>query len=137
MRRFLVLLVSLLLITTLPAQVRVSGQLLDAQSGEAIPYGLVLVHESGQQAETDEEGFFQLSIKSGNYHLHIEVSGYQAKDYDLKAQKDTTLIFRLKPTFLELQEVLVEESYSKTQQRKSSLSIEKVNLEDGEGGVES
>ncbi len=114
---------------------QVSGQLLDAQTGEAIAYALIEVHESGQQTGTDEHGEFRFRVKPGNYHLHIEAVGYEATDYDLVAQEDTTLVFRLKPTFLELQEVLVEDSYSKTQQRKSSLSIEKVKLEDGEGGI--
>lgn len=137
MQKFLVSIVLLLQVAALSAQVRISGVLLDAQSGEAVPYGVIEVHESGQQVQADAEGYFQLSIKPGNYHLHIVVQSYEAKDYDLMAKKDTTLVFQLKPTFLELKEVLVEDSYSKTQQRKSSLSIEKVNLVDGKGGIES
>jgi iron complex outermembrane receptor protein len=121
----------------LPAQVRVRGQLLDAQTEESIPYAAIEVHENGQRALTDISGYFELNLNPGFYHLHIEVPGFQAMDYDLRAHRDTTLIFKLNPTFLELQEVLVEESYSKTQQRKSSLNIEKVNLENGEGAVES
>jgi len=122
---------------SLPAQVRISGQVLDAQSGDSVPFGVIEVHETGQQSQANAEGEFQLELKPGNYHLHIEVQGYQAKDYDLLARRDTMLTFRLEPTFLELQEVLVEESNSKIQQRKSSLSIEKVNINNGEGGVES
>ena len=118
------------------AQIEVNGLLVDAATGAAIPFGLVEVHESGQRTKADSEGAFQLRLSPGNYHLHIEAPGYQATDYDLQSQKDTSLVFRLEATLIELKEILVEDSYSKTQQRKSSQSIEKIQFEEVDRGVE-
>lgn len=137
MQRWLSLFSSLLLSAAISAQIAVQGEVRDAQNGAALPGARIEVHESGLISASDSNGVFRLRLKRGNYHLHITANGYQATDLDLKARRDTFLIFRLEPTFLELQEVLVEDSYNKTQQSKSSQPVEMIRLSEGEGALES
>jgi iron complex outermembrane receptor protein len=126
-----------LMLASVAAQIRITGFLVDTETNNPIVGGAIEVHENNLRTSTNALGQFSLELPPGNYHLHIEAPGYQAMDYDLRSQVDTSLIFKMQPTLIELKEILVEDSYFKTQQNKSSQSIEKINLEEVDRGVQS
>ena len=136
MRVSYIILLSLIVHFT-SGQASVEGILMDAEDGSPIRFGSIEVHESGANFQTNSEGKFEFSLNKGNYHLHIEAPGYKAIDFDLNLQSDTNLSFLLQPTLIELEEILVEDSYLKTQQLQSSQSIEKIQLEEVDRGIES
>jgi len=117
------------------AQIKIGVQILDIDSNSPISGAEVEIHETGQRF-TFTGSALVLEVEKGNYHLHFEAPGYEASDYNLVARKDTSLTFYLKPTFVELKEVLVEESSSKTLQQNASLSIERINYQESEKALE-
>ncbi len=127
------LIFSSVLSLSVKAQINISIQILDAGTESPIGNARLEVHETGQIFTS---GRFNMALQPGNYHLHLEAPGYQASDFNLIARSDTSLTFLMKPTYLELKEVLVEESLSKTLQRNASLSIERINYGESEKALE-
>lgn len=119
------------------AQFKVEGFIFDRETNLPIHQVELEIHETEQTCLTNLLGGFTLSLQKGNYHLHLLASGYEANDLDITIGKDTTFTIFLKPTFLELKEVLIEESSLKSIQRNSSLDVERINYNDAEKSIES
>lgn len=118
------------------AQVRISGQVIDSEKGTIVSTAIFEVHESGQTVEVDASGFFEIQLAPGTYHLHIQAPSYEAWDLDIKLKSDTVLKVALRPTFLEIKEVLIEDSFLKTVQRESSQDVELIHLGESEKGLQ-
>ncbi|MDO4692884.1 MAG: DUF5686 family protein [Porphyromonadaceae bacterium] len=103
-------LLALLLYSSLSAsaQIRLSGHVQDAQDGQSIPYASILIRETNSGSITDEDGAFSIELPEGIYHLEIRSLGYQAKQLEVKATRDSyPLEIRLKPSIVQLKEMEV------------------------------
>ncbi|AEV31526.1 TonB-dependent receptor [Owenweeksia hongkongensis] len=110
------------------AQHNLEVALRDNETREAIPYAMMEIHESGQRINTDVFGTSLVKLTKGSYHLHFSATGFEASDLDITLKRDTSFTVFLKPTFVELREVLIEEGISKTTNRKLTQDIERINI---------
>jgi len=99
------------------SQVRVSGQILDQASGEALIGASVLEKGTSSGTNTDLEGNFVLNVASGKTVLSISYTGYESQEVALNSR--TSLVVRLKQSNGVLEEMVVV-GYGV--QRKSDLT---------------
>lgn len=137
MRTFISLIFLMLYAASAGAQKLVEVLVTDAETGENIPMALLEVHETGALYEADVEGYLQLRLGTGRYHLHLSAAGYEASEMDLSVTADTLLRIQLVPTFVELKEVLVEDNFSRISGRKLSQDIQRINLSENQKALES
>lgn len=65
-----------------------TGNLLDAETGEAIPEATVTLNETGEAATTDENGGFAFEVEPGDYTLSVEADGYADHDEDVSVPEE-------------------------------------------------
>jgi len=85
---------------------RLSGRVIDSQSGETLPYSHILINESG--LVTDFNGNFTFVSTDSLFDLSISYLGYYIKDTTLAPGAANVLA--LTPSIIGLQEVVVEGS---------------------------
>ena len=102
-----------LLSTPLQAQLAFLGQVVDASTGEPIPFVNIGVVDRGVGTVSNEDGFFLLqfrreSVQPGDI-LRISSLGYVPSEIPLSRLKQSTkeFVFRLQPTAIDLDEVVV------------------------------
>jgi outer membrane receptor protein involved in Fe transport len=117
--------------------ITVTGQLLDGQSLETLPFANVAVHDFISDALitgaiTDEEGRFEiLEIPIGKYKLYFSYIGYQSTEQDLIAGGLNTIFDLGKIELIPSAEVLEEvEVIGKQATVDSDLNKKSFNMED-------
>lgn len=110
------------------AQYKLEVTLLNAEDSAPIRYATIEIHENGKRVETGLYGKGSIVLMKGNYHLHFLSFGFEADDLDIRLVSDTSLTVYLRPTFVELKEVLIEENISKTTNKKLTQDIERINI---------
>ncbi len=69
---------------TMTAQIIRSGKVVDAETGEGIPYASLHITELQSGSITSAEGAFRLSIPKGKYSVEVRSVGYQSRTLQLK-----------------------------------------------------
>lgn len=101
-----------------------------AQSQKPLANVAVFLHETEQRFTSSERGRVEVQgLKPGHYHIHFEKEGYRAVDQELYFPEQKHLVVYLTPSFIELNEVLVEESFSRKGNKKTSLNVQSVNAD--------
>jgi hypothetical protein len=90
----------------MPISYRLQGQIVDAESGESLPYSHIIANGSG--AVTDFNGNFSLVSNDSLFQLRISYLGYYIKDTLLTP--GSFHILDLTPSIIGLQEVVIEGS---------------------------
>jgi len=85
-----------------------SGKVLLSSTNKGLSGTKIQVKPGHAQTETDAEGAFQLSLPSGNYHLHFIHQDLKSFHLKLNVQKDTTVTVLLDSLHYELGEVEVQ-----------------------------
>lgn len=110
---------ALLIVGPISAQVltvTITGAVFDAETGDPLPGANVFIASSMMGTITDGDGRFTLQrVPVGALRLYASSLGYEAeaKDVFLRAGSDRNFEFRLKPTVLELEGVVVEAEHDK------------------------
>lgn len=107
------LLIILLLCThNLSAQnlLPVKGRVIDAESGEPLPYATVYFNNSTYGATTDEAGEFQFVALPGKYDLIVNFFSYQPIIFPMELVADDlkNYVFKMSPLEYDLPEISVE-----------------------------
>lgn len=97
------------------------------QGIEGIQGVKVTIHEIQEHVYTDLQGHFKLNLKPGHYHLHFEKRDYAAQDLEVNLKGDTEVIVHLSPTRIEMNEILIEDSYLRNSRLTSSKEILALN----------
>ncbi len=133
MHRFILIGLLFFLLPPLYAQERVfrfSGYVKDAETGENLQGVSVYIHETGKKSVSASDGFFLLDkLRPGTYHIHADLMGYAPFAQNFKVLHDTAVEIRLKPTFIELKNFVIENDRLKTEAVKSSLDVEMADRE--------
>lgn len=116
-RRFIIVFIALLLsMTTFGQQGTLQGKVIDATTGEAIPFANVSIELNGQiitGGMTDFDGKYVIKpIPAGTYDVKASYVGYKSLQYKgvkIMSGKITFQDFRISPSVQQLQEVEVKE----------------------------
>lgn len=92
-------LISIICILALPIQaqqVKVSGRVTDAQTGEHLQGANIYLKQQKKGTTSDRQGNFELSVSAnGKTEMRVSYVGYQTQHLQLQLQNDTTLHIRL------------------------------------------
>lgn len=113
-----------------PRRYTISGFISDADSGERLIAATVFDLYSGQGTQTNEYGFFSLSLPPGRVRLQCSYLGYTPEIRSFELGTDTRLPIQLR-TSLMLEEVLVVagDSINRSQGGYSAHSISPLHME--------
>ncbi len=88
----------------------IRGQVLNTK-GEAIPFANIFVQQNQSGASANEAGMFYLALVPGEYNLVISSMGYENLTQIIQlGDQELVVEFRLLPSDLELEEVIVRAS---------------------------
>jgi iron complex outermembrane receptor protein len=134
-----------ILLITLMAQAqdkryRISGKVIDMETDETLPGAEIYIHELVTGTVSDVNGLFSFeNLKPARYHIHVKFIGFESIfEYISLDQDIQDLIFRMQPSSLELNEVVVESDPFKTGPVERSLTVETVTsnfLQKNPGGT--
>ncbi|MDE6112628.1 MAG: TonB-dependent receptor [Bacteroidales bacterium] len=106
-----------------PSEANFIGHILDAQTGEHIPFATVLIVGTTMGAAADAEGHFQLNhLPVRPLTLRFSAMGYETHEIAVSPQtgKTESLEVRLKPTMISLESVVVTASRTETTKRQAA-----------------
>ena len=91
------------------AQVKISGKVTDASSGETLPGANILIEELSRGSATSYEGTYVIeNVPAGNYTIAVSYIGYKTKKSTITVgNSDLVLDLKIEPDFLGLDEVVV------------------------------
>lgn len=108
MSRFLILALLVLAASSIQAQIRLSGKVFDAATGEALPFVNVYLKNTNTGTTTDENGSYNLRLTKLPDSLTVSFVGYQTQ---VRAVKPGIAVqelnFRIISSTLNLQEVVI------------------------------
>ncbi|UOQ52016.1 DUF5686 and carboxypeptidase-like regulatory domain-containing protein [Hymenobacter cellulosivorans] len=108
--KFLALLVLLLNLRVLPTAAQrlvVSGQVVEASTGEPVPFASVFVPRTTTGATADAEGRFKLAVAAAPDSIAASALGFATQRLKLSSAAEQTVLFRLKTDSRVLAEVVV------------------------------
>ena len=107
------------------AQYELSGQIVDASTGQPIAQAEVHNQTTGTLTIADQNGNYELDLPSGTYQFVIFSYQYQTLDTTLTLTSDTTASFALAELSQELSEVVIQ------QQREALFSMSRLRPVEG------
>ncbi len=105
----------------------ISGYVKDASNGENSIGANVYVKEILKGGNTNQYGFYSITVEKGNYHLIVSYIGYENFVKEIVLDKDIRLNVSLKPAAINVKEV--EISSEKTDKNVSSTTVGSVKLD--------
>lgn len=110
----------------------ISGQVTDAETGEALPGVNVVIDELQEGEATDLDGFFELTdVEPGTYTLSASYVGYEKYETSVEVGEEMiTLDIELTASLEELQDVVVTAFGVSREERSLSYSVQEVSAED-------
>ncbi len=106
-----------------PSEANFIGHILDAQTGEHIPFSTVLVMGTTMGAAADVNGHFQLNhLPVRPLTLRFSAVGYESREVAVepKTGRTESLEIRLEPTMISLESVVVTASRTETTKRQAA-----------------
>lgn len=86
---------------------RVRGTVTDAQTGEPIPYAVVLFPGTTTGITTDDEGFYSLESRDTSSYIRAEMVSYEPQIRPVHVGSYNQIDFRLTPSHLEIESVVI------------------------------
>jgi hypothetical protein len=94
-------------VSTGNARVKVSGRVMDGETGEPVNYVSVYITETKNGVVSDVTGFFMLALSPGKYNVQIQCMGYETEKYLLDVLSAGSFDVRMKEKVLQMKEVVV------------------------------
>src|ERR1035437_4871610 len=108
----------------------ISGYVKDASNGEYSIGENVYFKELLKGANTNQYGFYSITVEKGKYHLVVSYLGYENFSKEILLDKDTRLNIEIKPTPIITQEVEVVSE--KSDNNISNTEVGSVKMDIGE-----
>lgn len=110
----------------------VTGQVTDAESGEALPGVNVLIEQSQQGAATDIDGEFEITnVEPGTYTVSASYIGYEMFETSVEVgESAVTVDIALTPSMSALDDVIVTAFGVSREQKSLGYSVQDVSSED-------
>lgn len=105
-----------------PSDANIVGHVLDAETGEHLPYCLISIQGTKKACMTDASGHYTFrDLKPGNYRIEASYTGFSPQTLEAKAEAGRTveLNFNLKPDVFMLEQVTVTSGKTEIKRRES------------------
>lgn len=115
---------------------KIEGTVVDAGTGEALPWVNVVILETVLGVSTDMDGNFSISaVPPGNYSLQFTMIGYETvtqEDVQVRLNESTSLNIEMKETAIQTQEVVVTASKRAQRIEDSPKTVSVLNAKEFE-----
>lgn len=105
----------------------VSGKVTDKSTGEDLLYSTVLVKDVALGTETNDYGFYSLTLDKGKYTLVFAYVGYEDVVKEIDLTQDLTLNIELNPNSNKLKEAVIDLEKRESQVENKEISV--VNMD--------
>jgi hypothetical protein len=105
-----------------------SGQVVDAQTGEPLVGAVISLDFKKSGSTTDNKGFYKLSLPYGEYVIKVSSVGYNPYRSKIYIKGDMQLNVKLDDVTKQLEEVIVSASSSKKDIQTPSLGVTVLSL---------
>jgi len=122
LNRFISCLVGMFL-TVLMVHAQITGEILDASSGQPVPYASALYRGNKNAVSSDAQGHFTIERHNG-WRLTISSVGYKPQVIRITSNTPDHLVIRLKPDTHRLDEVTIRSKRSGKYSRKNNPAVE-------------
>ncbi len=118
------------LITTAQDKVTLSGTIKDAKSNETIIGANIQISGTSfnRTIQTNEYGYYSISISKGNYELTIQNLGFETVTETIELQSNTKKDFLLSEKSKEIEEVVVKSNNKILKIDKPEMSVNKLSI---------
>ena len=128
---FFVVIISFTYSSFAQSKFTISGYIKDASSGENLLGASVLVKEINKGAQSNEYGFYSITLPSGKYTIISSYLGFNNKVDTIKLTKNIRLNINLESKAIQSAEVTItskraDENVKSTQMSTQTLEMEKV-----------
>ena len=89
------------------SKAKLSGRILDEDSGEPVIYATIFIEETKTGVASDLNGFVSLALKPGTYNARLECLGYKKKKYQIVVLSDGDFNVSIKKSVVQMEEVVV------------------------------
>ena len=107
----------------------VSGYIKDAANGESLMSASVYVVELGKGANTNEYGFYSLSLPAGSYTLKISYVGFSTIERKIGLTKDERMNIEMGNVAVEAQEVVVTSERRDANVESTDMGKQEIKVE--------
>jgi len=118
------------LITTAQDKVTLSGTIKDAKSNETIIGANIQISGTSfnRTIQTNEYGYYSISISKGNYELTIQNLGFETVTETIELQSNTKKDFLLSEKSKEIEEVVIKSNNKILKIDKPEMSVNKLSI---------
>lgn len=118
------------LITVAQDKVTLSGTIKDAKSNETIIGANIQINGTSfnRTIQTNEYGYYSISISKGNYELTIQNLGFETVTETIELQSNTKKDFLLSEKSKEIEEVVVKSNNKILKIDKPEMSVNKLSI---------
>lgn len=116
-----------------PTTYTLHGRVVENGSGLPLSDAAVHSHETESGVMTNSTGQFVLKgLSAGRHHIHVERPGYKAiaRHVMIPLTTDSIVEFVLSPTVIELSQVVIEHSISRSELRRQTLDITSIGSDE-------
>ena len=113
---------------TTNSKVTISGYVKDKATGEILAGVTVIETNLRTGTSTNSNGFYSITILSGNYELQFSYIGYQTTKLNGNTQKNLVLNITLDPADKTLEEVVIEGKRTDENVRAPAMSIVELDI---------
>jgi hypothetical protein len=106
----------------------ISGTITDANSNETLIGVNISIPELKTGVQTNEYGFYSLTVPKGIYKIQITYLGYQTINETIDLNKNTKHSYNLISNETVLQEVVIIDNSNKATIRKPEMSVNKLSI---------
>lgn len=106
----------------------VSGYVKDNKTGETLIGSTVYIEPAGKGTITNVYGFYSLRLEPGIYTFVYSYIGYASVTMAVQLRRDTIVNINLRPSDLQLSEVVVQGERFNDQLGQAQMSVNKLNI---------
>ncbi len=125
------LLISFILIySSLLAQDKftLNGTITDAKSNETLIGVNIIFPELQTGTNTNEYGFYSISLEEGTYKIQISYLGYNSVIQTIAFSEDQTINFKLEESSENLNEIIIKQDVEQLNIKKPQMSVNKMSI---------
>jgi hypothetical protein len=108
----------------------ISGYVKDASNGEFSVGANVYVKELLKGGNTNQYGFYSITVEKGTYHLIVSYIGFQDYEKEIVLDKDLRINVELKPAAINVNEVEVTSEKSDKNVSSTTMGTVKLDMEE-------
>ncbi len=107
----------------------ISGYIKDNSTGEDIIGATIYIEELKTGVATNVYGFYSITLPAGTYNLQLSFVGFDTQKQELVLDKDISLNIQLKPSIIEMEEVVISAERPEANVTEVKMSTEKLSVE--------